>query len=254
MDDAGLIQRVKQISNELDEDGMTLIEYQLSECNQSLDIFKKSLDHSDLFVAAGDTLFELGHPLTDSICLGLLTENSKLVEDGKVTIIGGELHDLQPGRYSFALIVLTVANDLSQACRYALARKMSVGNDLVGCMTKVMSDRIWIRFSKNSIARGLSLGAMGFHIISEINKSKNDFYKVEVIMIITQKEEINKLKPIADIYKARKEKRYIEQMGEITNCDNLLDCTHCQDNIVCQVFKDVITTIKNNERLEGNEK
>lgn len=230
------------------KEGMVSKHYHFPGSFQAMELLKGSTV-SDLLVTAGDTMIELGHPVTASVCLGLITQRDGLVVDGRVTVVGGELQELTRGRHSFALIVLAEAVEVNEGCRYALARKMSAGNDLAGCMTRVMSDRIWIRLGKEALNRGLTLGIMGSYLISELKKEKGRFEKVEVIFITAEKDKVDRLRLVADRYKESNIIRYKEELKKRVDCDSPVDCGKCPDTDVCQVFKDAAVISGNKERV-----
>lgn len=222
LDDNIFIKVTNGIVRSLIQEGMVSNEHIFSGSFQFPDLLKGA-STSDLGISAGDTVIELGHPSSESICLGLMTQQHKLIVDGKVTVLGRELKDLSPGRHAIALMVIVEALELNKESRYALAGKLSVCGDLAGCMTRVISGRIWIRFTNEALSSGLSLSAMGWYIISELRKETDKFSGAEVLFIVSDNDQINRFRPIADGYAERNRIRYKEEIKKRADCDTPFD-------------------------------
>jgi CO dehydrogenase/acetyl-CoA synthase beta subunit len=245
-DDDVLIEEVKMILEGLEKQGVRPKRYHFSCAFQATDLLKGS-NPGGVIVGAGDTLIELGHPVTASVCLGMITKRKDLVADGRVTVVGKELQELSEGRYSFALIVLTEVTEANESCRRALARKMSSCDSLAGCMARVLSDRIWVRLSQEALNRGISLGTIGWHLISELKKEKDKFNKVEVIYVVSEKDHVNRLRPVADRLAENRNIRYKAKYIKREDCNSVLDCEECPEFLTCQVFKDAVVIAREKE-------
>jgi CO dehydrogenase/acetyl-CoA synthase beta subunit len=247
-DEDVLIEEVKTILDDLVNEGVRSRRYHFPGTFQATDLIKGG-NPGGVIIGAGDTIIELGHPVTASVCLGMITEREDLVADGRATVVGKELQELPEGRYSFALIVLTEVTEANESCRHALARKMSSCDSMAGCMARVLSDRIWVRLSKEALNRGISLGTIGWHLISELKKEKDRFNKVEVIYVVSEKDHVNRLRPIADKLAEIKTARYKTKYIKREDCNSILDCEECPEFLTCQVFKDAVVIAR--ERSKG---
>jgi|GEM_PF-6347895 len=93
-DDRLNIEKVKNIVDTLKKNGMGFKRYCFAEDFQ----FKKYLKASkpgETIIGAGDTVIELGHPVTSSICMSLITDRDDIVANGMVTVVGSELQKLK---------------------------------------------------------------------------------------------------------------------------------------------------------------
>ena len=248
LDDQIFIDVAAGIAKSLIQEGMASTARTYTTPFEFPDLLKGS-SPDELWISAGDTVIELGHPLTESICLGLLTQQPNLIEDGRVTVLGTELKDLLPGRHSIALMIMVEARELNEETRYELARRMSVCSDLVGCMTRVISGRIWIRLNHEALRRGLSLSLMGWHIISELRKEDDKFNAVEVLFVVSDREQIDRFRPVAGGYAERSRIRFSEEIKKRADCENPFDCDECPDTVTCQVFKDAVMIARTKERM-----
>ena len=231
------IEEVKIIIDGLQKEGVESKRYPFTRVFQAEDLLKGG-NSGGVIVGAGNTLIELGHPVTASVCLGMVTKRDDLVADNSVTVVGKELQELPKGRYSFACLVLAKVIEADESCRRALVRKMSSCDSLAGCMARVLSDRIWVRVSDEALNRGISLGIIGWHLISELKKEKHRFDKVEVIYVISEKDHINRLRPVADRLAENKVVKYKAKYSKREDCDSPLDCEECPEFLTCQVFRE----------------
>jgi len=238
-DEDVLIEEVKIILDGLEKQGIGSKRYHFPRAFQATDLLKDS-NSGGVIVGAADTLIELGHPVTASVCLGMITKRDNLVADDCVTVVGKELQELPKGRHSFACLVLAKVTEANESCRHALAKKMSSCDSLAGCMARVLSDRIWVRVSEEALNRGISLGIIGWHLISELKKEKDGLNKVEVIYIVSEKDHVNRLRPVADRLAEGKITRYKAKFSKREGCDSVLDCEECPEFFTCQVFKDAV--------------
>jgi CO dehydrogenase/acetyl-CoA synthase beta subunit len=238
-DDDVFIEEVKIILDGLEKAGIKAKRYHFSPNFQATDLLKSSKP-GGIIVDAGDNLIELGHPVTASVCLGMITKRDGLVADDCIMVVGKELQELPKGRYSFALVVLAKVIEADESCRHTLARKMSSCDSLAGCMARVLSDRIWVRVSEEALNRGISLGTIGWHLISELKKEKNEFNKVEVIFVVSEKDHVNRLRPVADRLAENRNIRYKAKYSKREDCNSVLDCEECPDFLTCQVFKEAV--------------
>jgi CO dehydrogenase/acetyl-CoA synthase beta subunit len=238
-DEDVFIEEVKVILDGLEKQGIRSKRYHFPSTFQAMDLLKGN-NPGGVIVGARDTLIELGHPITASVCLGMITKREDLVADDCVTVVGKELQELPKGRYSFALIVLAKVIEANENCQHALARKMSSCDSLAGCMARVLSDRIWVRISEEALNLGISLGTIGWHLISELKKEKDMFNKVEVVYLVSEKDHVNRLRPVADRLAENRIVRYKAKFTKREDCNSVLDCEECPDFLTCQVFKDAV--------------
>lgn len=233
------IEETKMVAADLHRELMELRNYNYPSAFQPMNKLKGSHPNSTM-VCEEDTFIELGHPVTDSVCIGLMTKRSDLIIDNRVTVLGGELQDLPKGRYSIALMAMVEAFDPNESCRRLLERKLSVGDFPEGCMVRALSDRIWVRLTQGVLNRGFSLGDMGWRLISEIKKEKDRFNKVEVLFVVTRENHVKRLRSVAERLAEKNMSQVKANFMNREDCDSALDCTECSDTDVCRVFKDAV--------------
>ena len=99
------IKEVKIILDGLEKQGVSSKRYHFPRTFRATDLLKDS-NSGRVIVGAADTLIELGHPVTASVCLGMITKRDNLVCGLLLEKISKELQELPKGRHSFACLVL----------------------------------------------------------------------------------------------------------------------------------------------------
>ncbi len=242
-DDYRFITEVKMLAETLEKEGVAARRYQAP---LGIEKDEDSLGGEDRrrIIGAGNTVLELGHPSTPSICLGMITQTDDPVLDNGVTVLGSELHDLVPGRYPFALIVLAGVVEANESSRRALSRKLSACDRLVGVTARVALDKIWIRVSQEALDHDITLGTIGRQLVFEILKDRDTFTKAHVILIAAGANHIERLRPTVERAAEEKRSRYRTEIKEIGECTSGLDCKECPENEVCQVLKDAVAVTR----------
>ena len=111
-------------------------------------------------------------------------------------------------------------------------------------MARMSSGRIWLRFSREAINLGLTLETIGMHVLSELKKERDRFEKVEVIVIVTEKDRINMLRPVADGVTEERAIRYRAALVEKMECETGLDCEECPETETCKILKDAVAVAR----------
>lgn len=241
-DDDRFIEEVKARTNTLEQEGLTVRRFQVPPAFELVNLLKD--DKGGSIIGRADTVVELGHPSTTALCLGMVTENEDLIVESQVTVIGRELRDLSAGRYPFALVVLAQVAEANESSRHALLRKMSSCDRLMGCMARVSSGRIWIRFSQDAIDHRLTLKDLGWLLLSELKEEQTRFTKAEVILVVGREHHIDGLRSIAEGLAEERGARYKAALTEKMGCETGLDCEECPETETCRVLKDAVAVAR----------
>ncbi|MFH1117424.1 MAG: hypothetical protein V1792_26180 [Pseudomonadota bacterium] len=200
-------------------------------------------------IGAGNTVLELGHPSTPSICLCLITRTNGLIGDNGVLVLGGELHELAPGRHPFALIVLAEVVEADERSRRALSGKLSVCDRFQGVTARAALDKMWLRVRQEALDHGITLAAIGRRLVAEIFKDRHMFTKANVILISSDANHIEMLRPTAERVAEEKRDRYRAEIREMGECTSGVDCNECPENQVCRVLKDAVAITRKKKRV-----
>lgn len=192
------------------------------------------------FIDASHTVLELGHPTSSSIFLGFVTGENDLIEDNRVTVLGKPLAELSPGRHSLALILMAKAIEVNEGARRDLNKHILSCNRLGGIMARVSSGRIWMRFSREALAGGLSLDTVGRHILGQMKAVGDRYETAEVMFAVGDRDHIERLRPVAENQAQERNHRYQSALVEKMACETGLDCDQCPETETCNVLKKAV--------------
>lgn len=240
--DEWFILEIKAIEEKLSKKGLAIKRCQFPSDFDQEKLLKK--EDREGMILATDTVIELGHPATASYLIIMITQQNGVVSENKVTVIGYDLQELSPGRHSFALIMLAKSNESSEKERKVLLSSLSRCDHLTGCMVRITSGKIWIRFSQEALDKGITLETVGRFLFADLNKNKDKVEKAEIILIVAGKDEIDMLMPVADGLAEERSKRYRAALAEKMACETGLDCDECPETETCQVLKDAVAISK----------
>ncbi len=128
------------------------------------------------------------------------------VEDGKVTIIGPDLNELEEGgRYSFAIYIEVAGKQLEKDLEGVIERRIhEYTNYIEGVMHLNQRYDIWIRISKKSFKKGLNSFKIIGKVLARLFKSELPIIEKIQITFITDPEEVERRYHEAlQIYEAR---------------------------------------------------
>ncbi|MBI5252517.1 MAG: hypothetical protein HY912_23735 [Desulfomonile tiedjei] len=238
-DDCRFIEEVRMIADTWETDGLGVKHYGLP-----LGLKAAGLDKGSTLVDAKNTVIELGHPTTTSLCLGMVTERDDLIQETRVTVMGRELQELSAGRYPFALIALCTVQQADDRTKRALYGKLSACGHLAGVMARVALGRIWIRVGHDALHHEVTLGAMGWNLVAELQKYRRTFVNIEVMLVVAEESHINRLRPVADGLADQRRSQYRAELRKRMECDSGLACDECPETDTCRILNDAAAIVK----------
>jgi CO dehydrogenase/acetyl-CoA synthase beta subunit len=244
--DDRFIKESKNVINRLKKKGLAVKDRRFPSLFEPTGILKES--DRDAFIGASDTVMELGHPATASICLGMVTEKDGLIRENRVSVLGKDLGDLPPGRHPVAFLVLAEGHDVTESTRRILLRSLFSLSRISGVMTRMTGGKLWLRLNRGAMDSGLTLEAMGVLILMELKKDPDRFRKAEVILVAAEKEAIDSLRDIAERMTEERSNRYREALVEKMECETGLDCDECPESETCKVLKDAVVAAEKMKR------
>ena len=192
------------------------------------------------FIDASQTMLELGHPTTASIFLGILTHADNRVENNRITRFGKNLSELPPGRHALALILFAKVPETSENARRDLNKHILSCNRLDGVMARMASGRIWFRFSQQALARGLTLDAIGSHILARMQADHHRYETTEIMFVVGDRDHIERLRPLAEKQARARSDHYQRVLTEKMTCETGLDCDQCPETETCSVLRQAV--------------
>jgi CO dehydrogenase/acetyl-CoA synthase beta subunit len=197
-----------------------------------------------------DTHIELGHPSAGSCSAVLATEDSSLVEDGRVTLVGPDINETNEQVLPFAQIAVACCDgDIEDTCS-AMDRVLHVSAQTDGYMLRSVPDLIWARVSKDAAQSGFSMRELGLRLVDALHQQCTGINKVEIFLVTSSKEDVREVDGIVGPARDRLRKlQTFERQDDGTyECESSLDCTECPEKPVCDTVREVIT-IRKGDRI-----
>jgi CO dehydrogenase/acetyl-CoA synthase beta subunit len=178
-----------------------------------------------------DLALELGHPDDASLCFTLWTEDSVLIRDNTVTLIGPDICEATESRLPFGKIILVAMNDCGEETAYERYRSMDLTRfslSLKGYMLRATSQymREWSRISREAVAGGFSFRTLGSALIHAV-KEVEGIAAAEVVFITRSNDDVMALKDTGT-----RSARLVQAMNKMAT-EMVEDCGSCEFQDVC---------------------
>jgi acetyl-CoA decarbonylase/synthase complex subunit beta len=160
-------------------------------------------------IRKSDMFIEFGGPQARSKFELVTLKNPDEVEDQKIEVIGPDIKDLKEGgSYPMGLMINVAGARLEKDMEPVFERRMHLyANYIEGLYHMNQRDEVWIRLSKDSVAKGLnSFEAIG-QILMFLYTSELDVIEKISITFVTDEKKVEELLAKArEVYKARDER------------------------------------------------
>jgi len=174
-----------------------------------------------------DAYTELGGPKVEHKFELVRVRNSDEVEDGKITIIGPDLKELEKKAYPFGIYIEVAGKDLEEGLEGVFERRIhEYCNYIEGLMHLNQRYDIWLRISKRSFEKGLNSFTHVGKVLQRLFKSELPIIEKIQTTFITDPEKVNeKFKEAMETY----ERRDARARGlKDEDVDAFYGCTLCQ--------------------------
>jgi acetyl-CoA decarbonylase/synthase complex subunit beta len=160
-------------------------------------------------IRKGDMYVEFGGPQAKAKFELVTLKNPDEVEDQKIEVIGPDIKDLKEGgSYPIGLLINVAGAKLEKDMEPVFERRMHLyANYIEGFYHMNQRDEVWMRLSKDSMAKGLnSFEAIG-QILMFLYTSELDVIEKISITFVTEEKKVEELLVNArEVYKARDER------------------------------------------------
>ena len=198
-------------------------------------------------VLRSDTFLELGNPEVGSASFLLWTNDTSLVKNGWITLIGPDIPESEGASLPFGQVIIVAGKKLSSDKHELVERTQYVSDQIEGYMLKSMPRQTWSRISKDAARKGFSFETLGKALIAIFKSSVPEVEAVEVIFVTTSKEDLQPLdemgEQIREISK-NMTKEIWKSKGYDIECFSPLDCKNCPDSAVCDEIKEMVNVRK----------
>jgi CO dehydrogenase/acetyl-CoA synthase beta subunit len=94
-------------------------------------------------ILRGDTFVELGNPDNGSSAFMLWTDNTTLIRDGNITLIGSDIPESAGGSLPFGQVLMVGGADLSKEEHALLEANQYIADQIEGYMIKSIPQHMW---------------------------------------------------------------------------------------------------------------
>lgn len=199
-------------------------------------------------VLRGDTFAELGSPEAGSCAFPLWTNNTALIKDGRITLIGPDILESKGANLPFGQILIAAGKELSDKQHSALDESQYVADQIEGYMVKSTPGRMWTRISNNAAEKGLGFEALGKALMAIYKSRVSQIKAMEIVFVTSGKDDVRRLDEIAEqVKKISKDivrETWLARGYDILECTLGWDCNSCPDKPVCDDIKTLITVRK----------
>lgn len=175
-----------------------------------------------------DMQVELGGPNNEAKFELARVKNLNEVEDGKITIIGKDIKDMEPGSsHPLGILIEVAGQQLEPELEGVIERRIhEYCNFIEGFMHLNQRYDIWLRLSKKSFQKGLNSFQYIGKVLQRLFKSELPIIEKIQITFITEPEKVRELwKEALKIYEARDARARGLKDDEV---DKFYGCTLCQ--------------------------
>ncbi|MCK4300048.1 MAG: CO dehydrogenase/CO-methylating acetyl-CoA synthase complex subunit beta, partial [Planctomycetes bacterium] len=160
-------------------------------------------------IRKGDMYFEAGGTRTPAFEVVHMRENRDDVEDGKITMIGPDIEDIEEGaQIPLGIVVEVYGKKMQEDFESVVERRVhQFVNFTNGGWHTGQRDLIWIRMSKDAVAKGLKIEHLGLMLNAKIKDEFAGIIDRCQVTLITKEDVMAEYTPAADVkYKIRDER------------------------------------------------
>ena len=212
--------------------------------DQGIDV---ALNANKEIILREETSLELGGHHKESFSTVIPFQESNLIKDGSLTLIGPTVTELRRADFSKIDFGLLVFLELAMNDEESLEKKIKyfnfIGDSIEGFLIRTIPRRFWCRIS-SEIIDTFSFELLG-HAIGYLYKEKfPDFVKaVEIIMISSHADLVKNLQSLTSEYletHRKKWKEKVDKWKKTVGCDYDWGCSICPDKRECYDVKRVL--------------
>ena len=204
--------------------------------------FSEKRKGSPEVILGEDVAVELGHPSTASQVIVLLCHEADLVRNGRISIVGPDLDEMEGGgRHPFAQVVMLAVKPGQTPDPFEIDNTQYLMHRLAGYMVRSVPGMLWVRVSKGGRAAGLTLETVGSALIAAYTYDFEEVEGAEVVFVTSSPSDVEALSLIsteANILAGRHKKLALGVDGEV-ECQEL-NCESCDEQEVCDSLRDIV--------------
>ena len=249
MENKAIIEKIRDFLEQEQNSGKTLFSYRCDSSQINLITNSKiniGLNSHKEIILGEETGLELGGVNRKSFSIIFPISNARLVEHGKITLLGREINTIRETNIDFGMMVLIGIKKNAEKEVDELRHLNFISNGIEGFSIRTIPRRFWCRISTLALKKGFSFEFLGNAIISLYQqKFKGLIKSTEVIFINSYQDSIEQFIVLSsDIYSKLKEKRKnkIEEWRKRIDCDYDWGCEICPYKEECYRIKQLLVS------------
>jgi len=198
-------------------------------------------------ILRSDTFTELGSPEASSSAFMLWTDDTSLIRDCRITLIGPDIPECEGLSLPFGQVLIIGGTRLDVSDHSKLEGIQHVSDQIEGYMIKSVPQRTWSRVSREAADKGFNFEMLGKALIYIYKSAVPKIEAMEVIFVTSSKEDLEPLDKIGEqvreiSYNITKETW--KAKGYDIECFSAYDCESCPDSAACSEIKEMINVRK----------
>jgi len=202
------------------------------------------LDENKEIILQEETHLELGGMNKRSFSLIYPITDINLIEDGRITILGPEIHQILDFNVDFGLFVMIGVKNLTKKEYYDLKSLNFLSNGIEGFSIRTIPRRFWCRISHVTHNKKISFEFLGNAIIHLFRQKFKDLIKkIEILIICSYPDSIDEFIELSsDITNKFQEelKAKIDEWRKRIDCEYEWGCEICPYQEECYNIKQVL--------------
>ncbi|MFX1357244.1 MAG: hypothetical protein ACFFA8_08145 [Promethearchaeota archaeon] len=191
-----------------------------------------------------ETKLELGGINKNSFSIIHIVDDSNLIKDGNITLLGHEIGEIEESKIDFGIFILIAINDNHSKEIEALKHLNFISNGIEGFMIRTIPRRFWCRINSKVIDKNFSFEFLGNAIIYLYKQKFGKLIKsIEIFFINSYPSSIQEFIELSsEIIKRSREnwKNKVEQWKKRVDCDYDWACEICPYQDECSDIKQLL--------------
>jgi CO dehydrogenase/acetyl-CoA synthase beta subunit len=205
---------------------------------------KVALEENKEIILQEETRLELGGIDKSSFSLIFPIMEEDLIEDGNITILGPEIHQIKEFSVDFGLFTLIGVKDLSKKEYNDLKSLSFISNGIEGFSIRTIPRRFWCRISEELFKKGFTFELLANAIIYLYKQKFKDLIKkIEIFIINSYPDSINDFIKISSHITNKFQEELIakiEEWRKRIDCEYDWGCEVCPYQAECYEIKQVL--------------
>jgi len=207
--------------------------------------------HPPDVILKDQTALELGGPRAASSGFMLWTNDTHLVSDGTITLVGPDVPEVRGPLTPFGQVVLLGGPALDSHAQPSLERALHAAERAPGYTVRRTGGQLWARVSHDAFKAGLTFQLLGSRILSDLHTAAG-VVAAEILFVTSAEDDVRLLERIgAQVRKLAhdlRRNRLRETADGTFECETEISCDACPDSHVCADIREMIAVRKRGDR------